>query len=261
MEGRPLNFDCRFPDFIIAGAPRSGTTFLCHLLDRHPDISMAKPFIPEPKVFFTLAESREAYLARYKAFFSGAAPDQLLGDKTSNYFENEEALERVSQNLPDAKIVVILREPVKRAYSNWQWSTKNGLETLPFADALRLEGKRPSPLPPEKAHARPFDYMTRSRYGTLAKRWIAAFGPNQVRFFLYEHLVRDAEVVSAALQDYLGVTRIDGLPKGLGIINPAGDAGGAIDAVLERELRSAIRTEVDSFALVTGTDIRPWGYQ
>src|SRR5258708_23583776 len=95
-------------------------------------------------------------------------------EKPSYYVENAEARKRLIRILPRAKFVFILREPVERAYSNWMRSRLNGLETLPFEEAIEQELGRVSPLPPHQAYARPFDYLTRGRYVTLVEAWICA---------------------------------------------------------------------------------------
>src|SRR6266536_1217140 len=81
--------------FLIGGAPRSGTTYLCEALDTHPDIVIARPFIPEPKVFMTPADGPSAYRERYRRFFGPETADRQRGEKTSNYLENAEACERI----------------------------------------------------------------------------------------------------------------------------------------------------------------------
>src|SRR5207253_6964810 len=135
------------PDVIIGGAPRSGTTFLCELLAKHPDIYVAKPFIPEPKVCMTPHPGGDAgLLRRYADIFSDAPSRSIRIEKTSYYLENAEARERLVRILPRAKFVFILREPVERAYSNWMRSRLNGLETLPFEEAIERELSRVSPL-------------------------------------------------------------------------------------------------------------------
>src|SRR5688572_30906922 len=123
------------PDFIIGGAPRSGTTFLCHALEKHPAVFIARPYIPEPKVFMGKEQSIPTYLARYKSFFAAARPGQVLGEKTSYYLESEQACRLIRQATPGVRLVFIVREPVARAYSNYLRSKHNGLETLPFAEA------------------------------------------------------------------------------------------------------------------------------
>src|ERR1700736_5390855 len=82
------------PDIIIGGAPRSGTTFLCELLAKHPGIFIAKPFIPEPKVCMMPHSDGDAgLLQRYAAFFSDAPPNAIHVEKTSYYLENADARE------------------------------------------------------------------------------------------------------------------------------------------------------------------------
>ena len=162
------------PTFIIGGAPRAGTNFLCHALDRHPDVYLAKPYLPEPKVFMGPEQPWDVYAARYAAFFAPAGPRRALGEKTTYYLENEACCALIRRHLPAVRMVFILREPVARAYSNYLWTKKNGLETLPFEEAVRLEGRRASPLPPERDYARPYDYVVRGQYDVFAERWYAA---------------------------------------------------------------------------------------
>ena len=143
------NTRSNLPDVVIGGAPRAGTTYLCELLSKHPQIFVAQPFIPEPKVLMTPHEMGDVgILGRYDDWFATAPDESIRVEKTSYYLENAEARERFARLLPNTRIIFILRDPVRRAYSNWLWSTRNGLETLPFADAIAIENDRPSPLPP-----------------------------------------------------------------------------------------------------------------
>src|SRR5262245_17165069 len=131
------------PDIVIGGAPRSGTTFLCELLAKHPRVYVARPFIPEPKVCLRNHPAGDpGLICHYNEYFAAAPVGQVRVEKTSNYFENDLARERLARLLPQARFVFMLREPVARAYSNWLWSRKNGLETLPFDKAIQLEGRR-----------------------------------------------------------------------------------------------------------------------
>lgn len=247
------------PAFIIGGAPRSGTTFLCHALDRHPDIFIAKPFIPEPKVFMTEAAPAE-YLARYRRFFSATGSARFLGEKTSYYLESEAACERIRAHVPEVKLVFIVREPVARAYSNYLWSRMNGLETLAFAEAVALEGRRPSPLPEEKSYARPFDYLTRGDYARFAERYYAAFGRERVAFFLYEDIEEQPDALLLRLQQFIGVEPLpDDRLRSLRV-NSARESGPALSPILERELRTRMAPLVTRFAAVTGLDVSRWGY-
>jgi LPS sulfotransferase NodH len=250
----------RLPTFIIGGAPRSGTTLLCHLLDRHPDVYLAKPFIPEPKVLVTPnGGGRDVYLRRYADAFAAAGGQPALGEKTSYYLENEEVPQRIAEVLGRVRMLFIVREPVARAYSNYRWSRQNGIETLPFEEAVELEGTRPNPLGPERAYARPFDYLARGDYGRFAERYYALLGRDNVRFVLYEDLERRPVDLMREVQEYIGVPPIDLDPREPGRINAARD-GASLDPALEARLRLRMAPLVRRFGDVSGLDVSCWGY-
>ena len=132
----------RLPDFIIGGAPRSGTTWLYALLDRHPDVFMARPVAPEPK-FFLVDDLYEKGLQYYSdTWFSTAAAASLAGEKSTDYLESGAAAGRIARDLPGVQLIFILREPTERAYSNYLWTRTNGLEIQDFASALVAEDER-----------------------------------------------------------------------------------------------------------------------
>jgi hypothetical protein len=249
------------PDVVIGGAPRSGTTFLCELLAKHPDVYVARPFIPEPKVCLTPHPAGDAgILARYAPFFT-AAPDMAVRvEKTSYYLENEHARERLVRLLPNAKFVFILREPVARAYSNWRWSRRNGLESLPFREAVEQEGRRSQPFPADREYVRPFDYMLRGRYGTLAEAWLNAVGRKRLAFYVMESALSSPERFVAELQRFVDVKPVPWDRLATGKINSNDVAGESIDPGHLIELRDRIRPEIRRFAEVTGVDVSVWGY-
>ncbi|HEY2991823.1 MAG TPA: sulfotransferase [Methylomirabilota bacterium] len=252
--------DLTRPTFIIGGAPRSGTNFLCHALDRHPAVYMAKPYMPEPKVFMGAEQPWAVYAARYAELFAAAGGRPSLGEKTSYYLENEAAGRLIARHLPEVRMLFVVREPVARAYSNYLWTKKNGLETLAFDEAVRLEGQRPSPLPPDREYARPYDYLPRGRYDVFAERWLAALGRARVRFLLYEDLVSKPEAVLVGIQDFIGVRRAPLGADDLGVINSAREMGPPLDGALERTLRERLTPSVKRFAALTGLDVTAWGY-
>lgn len=205
-------------------------------------------------------QSLDAYRDRYAALFAEAPDDARCGEKTSYYLECTDACQLIKAVAPEARLLFIVREPVARAYSNYLWSRKNGLETLPFDEAVRLEGTRPNPLPPEKAYARPFDYLARGRYGELAEPFYQAFPAEQVRFFLYEDIVRRPEALASEIQEFLGVPEVSYELLRVGVVNSARETGPPLDRKLENELRERMRSHVVHFANVSGLDIGPWGY-
>lgn len=249
------------PDVIIGGAPRSGTTFLCHVLEHHPEIFVARPFVPEPKVCMTPAsDGATGYRSRYRALFAKARADQLLVEKTSYYLENQQAFDRLRDTLPSCRFVFILREPVSRAYSNYLWSKRNGLEKLDFRDALRLEGERASPLPPERGYARPFDYLSRGNYGLFARRYIQAFGRTSILLLLYEDIALRPRHLYGELARFCEAALRPEVMTEVGIVNATEESGFPLSETEIAELRRRVKPWVADFAAISGLDVGVWGY-
>lgn len=248
------------PDFIIGGAPRCGTVFMCNALDSHPDVFIAKPYTPEPKVFMGPIKSANEYYAQYEGFFADAKEGAVLGEKTTYYLESADACRLIKAHLPDVKLLFMVREPVSRAYSNYLWSRKNNIETLSFEEAIELEGKRDDPFPAGRSYVKPFNYLTRSGYADFAQTYLDAFGPRQVAFFLYEDIVSDPDKLMKKVQEYIGVSPVGFRNDGLGIVNAARYDGPSINPDTERRLRERFAPMVRRFRDLTGMDVKVWGY-
>jgi LPS sulfotransferase NodH len=249
------------PTFIIGGAPRSGTTLLCHLLDQHPDVFMMKPFIPEPKVLVVpTSDGCAEYHRRYEAGLAGANGQRARGEKTSCYLEHAEVPGRIAETLGSVRLLFVVREPVQRAYSNYIRTRQNGYETLTFEQAIEQEGGRSDPFGPGREHVRPFDYLSRGRYATFAERYYSRFGREPVKFVLYEDFERRPRDIMTEIQEFVGVEPVALDAQALGRINGACDRDDALDPRLESRLRERMTSEVQRFAAITGLDLSVWGY-
>ena len=211
----------RLPDFIIAGAPRSGTTWLYVLAGRHPQLAMAAPMVPEPK-FFLVDELWQRGMDYYsRKWFDPLPAGRMLGEKSTNYLESLEAAERICRVLPRVKLIFLLRNPVDRAYSNYLWSRQNGLETETFERALALETLRTQDLAPNMRYACPHAYFTRGLYAEHLARFLDRFPREQILVLRHEDVEMCPERVAAVLHRFLGVTQMPGLARDLGPINAA----------------------------------------
>lgn len=248
------------PDFIIGGAPRSGTTFLCHALARHPEVFIARPFIPEPKVFLGPEQAPDTYRARLRALFEDAMPGQRVGEKTSYYLESEEACRRIRAVAPQTRLIFIVREPVARAYSNYLWTLQNGFETLSFVDAVEREASRPDPMPPERSYVRPYAYLARGDYATFLERYYAAFGRGRVAVYLYEDIAERPNMLLDAIQRWIGVAPLPFDRLYPGVVNAVLEPGPPLDRELELRLRTQMRPRVERFRALCGIDLASWGY-
>jgi hypothetical protein len=146
----------RLPDFLLMGAPKAGTTALHAALALHPELFLSP--VKEPKYYLCGDSPPPAYRGpgdahsnqewiwqrqRYLDLFSGAGDDQRAGESTPFYLYNRDARRRIATDLPNARLVAVLRDPVDRAYSDWMHLWADGLE--PCADvvaACNLEPKR-----------------------------------------------------------------------------------------------------------------------
>lgn len=125
------------PAFLIIGTQKGGTTSLHDLLDHHPDVAMS---VPKEVHYFDLNYRRGERW--YRAAFAFPRAGRVCGEATPFYLLHPHVPPRVARDLPDVKLVAMLREPVARTYSSWQHSCRKGLEDLSFAEALAREGER-----------------------------------------------------------------------------------------------------------------------
>jgi hypothetical protein len=131
----------RLPTFLIIGAPKAGTTSLASYLSAHPDVFMSE----EKELHYFDADDRGERW--YRAQFAGGDDARAVGEATPTYLYRERALKRMAQMVPEAKLIVIMRNPVDRAYSHYWW-TRAINERRDFATAVREEmAEGPSDVP------------------------------------------------------------------------------------------------------------------
>jgi hypothetical protein len=142
---------------------RCGTTYAATILDEHPEISVAKPIV-EPELKFFLQEGlfrkgREFYEREY---FANQGSAKIFGEKTVHYCEHEVAAKRISEWYPDARIIMLVRNPSIRAISNYLFSVKNGLETRSIHEVFVEHA--PAPQYDKSMLISPFAYIERGYY-------------------------------------------------------------------------------------------------
>jgi len=187
--------------FFIIGAQRCGTTYLYHQLDEHPEICMAKPIRPEPKFFLEPAEykkGRDFYVEKYFK----SCTQSVRGEKSTSYIEFEGALERIRNFFPEAKIMIVLRNPVDRALSNYRFSVKNGFESRTLEEVFLHKKKNPytGPLP----SVSPFDYLRRGEYIRYVRTVYDNYPPENIQIVVFEHMIANKTNL-ADIYNFLGV--------------------------------------------------------
>src|SRR2546422_6589407 len=181
------------PNFFIVGAARSGTTSLDNYLSKHPEIYMA----PRKEVnFFTAhhfpwagpGDERINRVViqdedRYTQLFAGVAGEKVIGESSVFYLCYPGTVERIVQAVPDAKIIIVLREPVDRAYSAYMYLVRDGREHFGFAEGLKLEEERR-----QQGFEPMWWYKELGLYYRQVKRYLDVFGTQQVKVLLYDEL-------------------------------------------------------------------------
>jgi hypothetical protein len=184
------------PDFLILGAQRSGTTSLYRYLAAHPAVMPVTLGLKGAHYFDTNYMKSESW---YRSHFPTAAArrararkhqlDRVVTGEGSPYYLFHELIpERVFGLLPDARLIVLLRDPVRRAYSHHQHEVARGFEQLDFDEALRREPDRlngeverlrehPGYLSFNHQH---FSYLARGRYLEQIRRWDSLFAKEQI---------------------------------------------------------------------------------
>jgi len=218
----------RKPDFFIVGAAKSGTTSLYRYLIQHPAIFM--PELKEPHFFgewhpSTGIEDLEEYLK----LFAGVPEEIRAGEATTSYLYSSSGAQEIQRFQPIAKIIMILRNPVDRAYSNyWEqteakyWESREPVETLSFEEALEAEPERI-----QQGWGYTFHYVACGRYAEQVARYLDVFGDDAVRVYLFDDLVLDAESVCRDVFSFLEVDPNYPI-KGAKAHNPSGPSRSAL---------------------------------
>lgn len=190
--------------FFIVGAPKAGTTAPFVYLEQQPSIFL--PAIKEPHYFSPLS-AKELQLEHtrtaddYLRLFAAARDTQLTGEASTAYLRAPEAPERIRQQVPDAKIIIMLREPGERAFSHYLMRWRGGGFDVSFSEGLahyRLNE-------PEYRLFRQL-VIDPGMYATQVSRYLTVFGRDRVKVILFEEFFAEPEKSLVETLAFLGVT-------------------------------------------------------
>jgi hypothetical protein len=209
------------PTFLILGAPKCGTTTLHALLGAHPDV-FATPR-KEPPFFDAEYQRGPAYY--WNTYFADWRGQTAAGEARACKLYLDYVAPRIRESLPDARLIVMLRDPVGRAYSHWWDRTCRGAETLRFHDALRAnardlevpdrfvgdagERRWRAGLSTDMQFSTTRTYLDAGHYALHLTRYLALFPASQVCAVWLDELMQQPQVVLSRLWEFLGVAPAD----------------------------------------------------
>jgi len=191
------------PDFLVVGAARSGTTSLYHYLGQHPQVYLSP--VKEPEYFSFMgttpgfigpgSRSMNAGIITdphdYEALFDDARDELARGECSTSYLFIPAAARNIHRAVPRCRIIIVLRNPADRAWSNYRDHVMALSEDLSFEDALAAEPRR------QASNWRwGYQYAGQGYYYRQVKRYLDLFGADQVKVCLFEDLInRPGELV------------------------------------------------------------------
>ena len=195
----------RWPNLFLVGAAKAGTTSLYRELARHPAIYMSP--MKEPHFFSQIqpAPEREAFFPHltdedeYLALFKGATSEEVRGEGSTSYLWDRQAAERIKSVVPEARVLIILRDPVDRAYSQYWNDVREGIERRSFLDAL-LEEQRYGPGEWGVSSL----LIDCGLYAAQVERYLGHFGA-RVHVLFFEDFVRREASTIADVHSFLGM--------------------------------------------------------
>jgi hypothetical protein len=208
------------PDFLVLGAQKAGTTALYEYLRRHPQIT--GPSWKEVSFF-------DRHWARGESWYRGNFPNvartrgKHVGEASPSYVFHPLAPRRVQEVVPEARLIVLVRNPVDRALSQYNHEVALGREPLPFEEALdaeeeRLRGEQERMAADPRYFSREWwshTYKARGRYAEQLERWLAVFPRAQLLVLPSDDLGSDPARAHAQVLEFLRASpqRLDSYPR------------------------------------------------
>lgn len=199
----------RVPNFLYIGTSKAGSTWLFNALSIHPDVYLAPS-----KGLYYFDSHFEKGAAWYLHQFAGAGDRHAVGEISHSYLSSPHAPSRIAEFNRGMRLLVCLREPVDRAFSDYLDLVKNGQYDGTFETALERFPR----------------LLDRGRYATHLRRYLDDFPKGQLHVSLFDDLLEDAQTYANNIFEFLGVTQLDLPHTALQRRMPAGIARNAATA-------------------------------
>ena len=196
----------KWPNLFIVGAAKAGTTSLAYYLQQHPSIYVS-PFkephffsqispSPHLKAFFPSVSNEADYLKLYK----DARQEAILCEASTSYLWTQGTPERIHEKVPHAKIIILLREPVGRAYSHYLNDVREGTEKRPFLQAVTEDYEQRN-----KGWGVSYLYVDLGLYCHQVEKYLAIFPASHVYIEFFETFIGSPVSTLASIFKFLDV--------------------------------------------------------
>jgi hypothetical protein len=244
----------KMPHFIIIGTQKGGTSSLFFYLNQHPSIKMSTP----KEVHYYDINYKKG-LNWYKSHFPFIWDKRITGEASPYYIFHPFVPERLKKENPEAKIILLLRDPAERAFSHYKMNKKNGTETLSFSQALeqeteRLEGDlkkfENNEFYNAKSH-RLYSYKTRGLYDYQLQNWLKYFPLNQIMIIKSEDFFSNTEKVVKEVLRFLGLQET----AEINYINKNKGVPGEFDEEIRTKLKNFYAPHIEMLSELAGKKI------
>ena len=196
-------------NFIICGTQKGGTTALDHYMRMHSEVCMAKKkevhFFDNDKYFLTNYTPYD----KYHKFFNPKKDHKVIGESTPIYMFWINAMERIFNYNPNIKLIIILRNPIERAFSNWNMEKQRKREKRTFMESIQDEIF----LNKDNKQNRTYSYLRRGFYTDQIKRILKIFKKKQLLCLKNENLRNKPEDTLSLVSDFLDITKFENTQK------------------------------------------------
>jgi len=192
------------PDFILIGVTKGGSTSIYHYLRQHPDVFM--PSLKEPRFFLDIKEEDQTNkkiksIGEYKNLFSDAPSASVCGEATSGYFSSDVAPRAIKNTLDNPLFILVLRNPVERAFSHFTYAKQKSLEPnkASFESAIRDNKIK------VRGKMRNRKYVESGFYYKHLMKWYSYFDEEKFLILLFDDLVSSPNEFVRKVYKFIGV--------------------------------------------------------
>jgi hypothetical protein len=244
-------------DFVIAGAQKGGTCTLDAIFRKHPQIQMARRkethFFDDEKHHWEAPDydKLDAYFPRLD--------DRLRGEATPVTLYWRPAIRRLHQYNPDIKLILLLRNPVERAFSHWRMEYSTGRDSMPFSAAIREGRNRVQSQAEVEGLHRYFSYVERGLYGQQLTYLLDYFPRQQIHWEIAEEFFADQAATLQRLATYLAIRPFRALAAVHKYSGRAFAAPSTLSGDDVQYLSELFREDIAAVEAFLGRSIPEWG--